>query len=94
MTAGDTYELAEATYPLRVDAGAGVTIPEEICCLLDAGWEWVGNKLVHPQDQDIWRMYTKVDSPKVGNSQRLDAEIERAVREARWREQRTRGGGR
>jgi hypothetical protein len=49
--------------------------------------------LVHPSYKDIWRKYTKVDSPKIGSSQRFDAEIEQAVREARWREQRTRRGG-
>src|SRR4051812_44598931 len=65
MTDGRGYELADATYPLRVDAG--VTIPEEIRCLVDTGWTWDGNKLVHPGDKDIWRMYTKVDSSKIGD---------------------------
>jgi hypothetical protein len=83
--------LETATYPLRVDAGAVVTIPEEIRCLLDAGWTWDGDKLVHPRDKDLWRTYTRVDSPKIGSSQRFDAEIEQAVREARWREQRKKG---
>src|SRR4051794_40195511 len=59
MTDRRGYELADATYPLAVNAG--VTISEEIRCLLDAGWTWEGNKLVHPGDKDIWRMYTKVD---------------------------------
>ncbi len=93
MTDGQTYELEMATYPLVVDAGAGVTIPEEIRCLLDAGWTWVGDKLVHPRDKGIWRMYIKVNSPKIGSSQRFDADIEQAIREARWRGQRTRSGG-
>jgi hypothetical protein len=93
MTARQGYDLAETTYPLRIDAREGVTIPEEIRCLLDAGWTWDGDKLVHPSYKDIWRKYTKVDSPKIGSSQRFDAEIEQAVREARWREQRTRRGG-
>ena len=93
MIAGQGYELEEATYPLHVEMCASVSIAEEIQCLLDAGWTWDGNKLVHPRDNDIWRMYTKVDSPKIGNSQRLDAEIEQAMRESRWREQRMRSGG-
>jgi len=76
MTKGQGFELADATYPLVVDAR--VTILEEIQCLLDAGWTWDGDKLVHPKDKDIWRMYTKVDSSKIG-SQRFDAEIEKAL---------------
>jgi hypothetical protein len=92
MTDGKTYDLAEATYPLAVAGSTGVTIAEEIRCLLDADWTWDGDKLVHPQHQDIWRMYKRIDSPKVGDSRRLDAEIEQAVREAGWRELRTQGG--
>jgi hypothetical protein len=37
--------------------------------------------LVHPKDKDIWRMYKRIDSPKVG-TERFDAEIKQAVREA------------
>jgi hypothetical protein len=92
MTYEKTYELAEATYPLTVAGGAGVTIAEEIRCLLDAGWTWDGDKLVHPQYRELWRMYKKMDSPKLGDSRRLDAEIEQAVREAGWRELRKQGG--
>jgi hypothetical protein len=29
-------------------AKTGVTIGEEIRCLIDAGWTWDGDKLVHP----------------------------------------------
>jgi hypothetical protein len=92
MTAGQGYDLAETTYPLRVDASARVTIPVEIRCLLDTGWTWDGDKLMRPSDKDIWRKYTKVDSPKIGSSQRFDTDLEQAVREALWREQRTRRG--
>jgi hypothetical protein len=92
MTDGKSYELAEATYPLAVSGGTEVTILEEIRCLLDAGWTWDGDKLVHPQHRELWRMYTKMDSPKLGDSRRLDAEIEQAVREAGWRELRKQGG--
>lgn len=90
MTRESAYELADATYPLVVDAG--VTILEEIRCLVDAGWSWDGNKLVHPKDKDIWRMYQKVDSSKIGNSRRLDAEIGQAVHEARRKGQRMPNG--
>ena len=91
MTDATTYELAEATYPLAVAGSTGVTIAEEIRSLLDAGWTWDGDKLVHPQYRELWRMYTKMDSPKLGDSRRLDAEIKQAVREARWRELRKQG---
>jgi hypothetical protein len=93
MIAGQGYELEEGTYPLHVEMGAGVSILEEIQILLDAGWTWDRNKLVHPSDKGIWRMYKRVNSPKIGNAQRLDAEIEQAVRESRWREQRKQSGG-
>ena len=86
MAAGCGYELEEATYPLAPEVvDAGVTIPEEIQCLLDAGWTWDGDRLVHPRDKDLWRMYTKVNSPRIGISPRFDAEIERAVQRARQR---------
>jgi hypothetical protein len=89
MTDGRGYEIVEATYPLIPEVtDAGVTIPEEIRCLLDAGWTWDGDTLVHPQDRGTWRMYKKVDSPKIGSPQRLDAEIEQSVRAARKRVQR------
>ena len=89
MTDGRGYEIVESTYPLIPEVtDAAVTIPEEIRCLLNAGWAWDGDKLVHPQDKGIWRMYEKVDSPKIGSPQRLDAEIEHSVRAARKRVQR------
>ena len=92
MAAERGYELEEATYPLIAEVvDAGATIPEEIQCLLDAGWTWDGDKLVHPKDKDVWRKYTKVNSPKIGISQRFDAEIEHAVRRARQRQAGTRG---
>jgi hypothetical protein len=89
MTDGRGYEIVEATYPLIPQATeVGVTISEEIRSLLDAGWGWDGDKLVHPQDKGLWRMYKRVDSPKIGSPQRLDAEIEQSVRAARERVQR------
>ena len=71
---------------------AAVTILEEIQVMLDAGFTWDGDKLVHPRDKDIWRMYTRTDCPKIGSgAQRLDAEIKEAVRQARQRERQTQG---
>ena len=94
MTDGRGYEIEETTYPLITEVtDAGVTILEEIRCLLDAGWAWDGDTLVHPQDKGIWRMYKKVDSPKIGSPQRLDAEIEQSVRAARKRVQRMQRDG-
>ena len=55
-----------------------MSIPEEIQCLLNAGWTWDGNRLLHPKDKDIWRMYKRIDSPKVG-TERFNAEIKQAV---------------
>src|SRR3954462_11232281 len=94
MTDVRGYEIVEAAYPLIPEvADAGVTIPEEIRCLLDAGWAWDGDKLVHPQDKGIWRMYKRVVSPRIVSPQRLDAEIEQAIRAARQRVQRMRSDG-
>jgi hypothetical protein len=90
MTRESAYELADEIYPLVVDAG--VPLAEEIRCLVEAGWTWDGNRLVHPKDKDIWRMYKKVDSSKIGNSRRLDAEIAQSVHEAERKGQRLRRG--
>jgi hypothetical protein len=84
MNDGQEYELETATYPLLENVDAGVPIPAEIQCLLDAGWTWDGDKLVHPKARDIWRKYQRIDSPRI-RSYQLDAEIEQAVREARQR---------
>jgi hypothetical protein len=86
MTDGQTYDLEISAYPLVSDVGeALVAIPEEIQCLLHAGWTWDGNRLLHPKDKDIWRMYKRIDSPKVG-TERFNAEIKQAVLETRARE--------
>ena len=87
MTDRQTYDFVTATYPLVPEVvDAPVPIPDEIGCLLDAGWNWVGDKLVNPKNNDIWRQYKRVDSPKVC-SERFDAEIKQALRAARWRDQ-------
>ena len=93
MSDRQTYDLESATYPLVSEVvEAGVPIPEEIQCLLGAGWTWDADKLVHPKNNAIWRMYKRIDSPKVC-SERFDAEIKQALREARWREQRMKTAG-
>jgi hypothetical protein len=93
MTDGQTYDLEIAAYPLVSEVvEALVAIPEEIQCLLNAGWTWDGNKLVHPKDKDIWRMYKRIDSPKVG-TERFNAEIKQAVLETRVRERESRESG-
>ncbi len=85
MTDRQTYDLEMATYPpVPADVDAPVPILEEIQCMLGAGWKWDGDKLVNPQNNEIWRQYKRVDSPKI-NSKRFDAEIKQALREARWR---------
>ena len=90
MTRESAYELADEIYPLVVDAE--VPLAEEIRCLVEAGWTWDGNRLVHPNDKDIWRMYKKVDSSKIGNSRRLDAEIGQTVHKPECNGQRMRSG--
>jgi hypothetical protein len=93
MTDRQTYDLEMATYPLIPElVDAPVPIPDEIRCLLDAGWKWDGDKLVNPQNNNIWRRYKRIDSPKVC-SERFDAEIKQALRETRWREQRIASAG-
>ncbi len=39
-----------------------VSIGDEIRCLLDAGWTWDGDKLVHPEHKDVWTMYIRTFS--------------------------------
>ena len=94
MADGQEYELEDATYPLIADAGGktGVTIGEEIQCLLDAGWTWDGDKLVHPKYKDVWTIYKRIDSHKI-RAEQFDAEILQAVQKARQREERMGSGG-
>jgi hypothetical protein len=64
-----------------------VTIGEEICCLLAAGWTWDGDKLVHSTHKEAWRLYQRVDSSSItARPGQLDAEIAQAVRKARQKE--------
>jgi hypothetical protein len=69
----------------QLDAAA--TIQEEIRTLLDAGWTWDGDRLVHPTHKDIWKEYSSTHCPKIGSgAERLDAKIKEAVRKQRQRE--------
>jgi hypothetical protein len=64
----------------------GVSIEDEIRCLLDAGWTWEGDKLVCPQDKDTWTRYKRIDSNKVREHD-FQRELEQAVRKARRQNQ-------
>jgi hypothetical protein len=68
-----------------------VTTGEEIRCLLDAGWTWDGDRLVHPKDKNTWTIYKRTDSSRgiAARSEQFEAEIRQAVRVARRREQGT-----
>ncbi len=64
----------------------GVSIGDEIRCLLDAGWTWDGDKLVHPKHKDVWAKYERTFSHK-SRVEHFNAEIAEAVRKARRQEQ-------
>ena len=65
MTNGHVYELADATYPLVPEAATRiVSVGEEIRCLLDAGWTWDGDKLVHPTQKGSWVLYKRTDASR------------------------------
>ena len=64
----------------------GVSIGDEIRCLLDAGWTSDGDKLVCPQDKDTWTRYKRIDSNKVRELD-FQRELEQAIRKARRRDQ-------
>jgi hypothetical protein len=64
--------------------GAGMTIGEEIQCLLAAGWKWEKDMLVHPRHSNIWIMYKRVDSCELGEKRDLfEGHLLDAVRKAR-----------
>ena len=64
----------------------GVSIGDEIRCLLDAGWTWDGDKLVCPHAKDTWTRYKRIDSSKVREHD-FQRELEQAVRKVRRQEQ-------
>ncbi len=63
-----------------------VSIGDEIRCLLDAGWTWDGDKLVHPEHKDVWTMYIRTFS-HMSRVEQFDAEIAQAVRKAQQKDQ-------
>lgn len=64
----------------------GLTIAEEIQCLLDAGWSWDGDKLVHPKYKDVWTKYKRIDCNKI-RIHDFEWELSQAVRKARQQKQ-------
>src|SRR3954453_6676700 len=63
---------------------AVVTIDEEIRCLLEAGWAWDGDKLVHPTEKAIWGMYQRVDCRSItARAKQFESEIMEAASRAR-----------
>ena len=65
---------------------SGVSIGDEIRCLLDAGRTWDGGKLVCPHAKDTWTRYKRIDSKKVREHD-FQRELEQAVRKARRQDQ-------
>jgi hypothetical protein len=63
---------------------AGVTIGEEIECLVAAGWRWDGDTLILPKTQDIWITYRRVDSRGINaREERFESELVLAVQKVR-----------
>src|SRR6516165_9485582 len=62
----------------------GVTIGEEIECLVAAGWRWDGDTLIHPKNEDIWITYRRVDSRGINaREEQFESELELAVQKIR-----------
>ena len=62
----------------------GVTVGEEIECLVAAGWRWDGDTLIHPKDENIWITYRRVDSRGINaREEQFESELELAVRKVR-----------
>ncbi|MBV8525804.1 MAG: hypothetical protein JOY71_27445 [Acetobacteraceae bacterium] len=60
---------------------AGVTIGEEIECLMAAGWRWDGDTLKHPQNDNIWITYRRADSRGINaREEQFESELKLAVR--------------
>ena len=77
------HSLPEERYP----ADVGV----EIADLLEHGWTWVGDRLTHPNDKELWRTYDLATnqctpSPKlIAWRKQVFDEFVRATKEARNR---------
>jgi hypothetical protein len=64
--------------------GAGVTIGEEIECLVAAGWRWNGDTLIHPKNENVWITYRRVDSRGINaREEQFESELEQAVQKVR-----------
>jgi hypothetical protein len=64
--------------------GAGVSIGEEIECLVAAGWRWDGDTLIHPKNEGIWITYRRADSRGINaREEQFESELELAVRKVR-----------
>jgi hypothetical protein len=75
-------------------ADKGVTVGEEIRCLLAAGWVWDEDSLVHPTSKNIWIRYQRAETGGItARSEQFEAELKQAVQEARQREQGMGSGG-
>lgn len=63
---------------------AGVTIGEEIECLVAAGWRWDGDTLIHPKKENIWITCQRADSRGINaREEQFESELELAVRKVR-----------
>jgi len=66
-------------------------VREEISRLLGKGWTWEGDRLTHPTDKDLWRVYDLVKnectrSPKYADIEKqFDDDVEKAMKEAQRR---------
>lgn len=63
---------------------AGVSIGEEIECLVAAGWRWDGDTLIHPKNEDIWIAYRRADSRGINaREEQFESELQLAVQKVR-----------
>jgi hypothetical protein len=63
---------------------AGVSIGEEIECLVAAGWMWVGDTLIHPNNENIWITYRRANSRGINaREEQFESELELAVQKVR-----------
>ena len=62
----------------------GVTVGEEIECLVAAGWRWDGDTLIHPKDENIWITYRRADSRGINAwEEQFESELKQAVQKVR-----------
>ena len=62
----------------------GVTVGEEIECLVAAGWRWDGDTLINPKDENIWITYRRVDSRGINaREDQFESELKQAVQKVR-----------